>query len=274
MQRGILYLAYDARPLDKRAVPLASDFIVEMRHSVESARRLKLPIALLLEEGANLDLDLKLFDQVVPFDNRPYQSDRVHEFVRKYLLFDKTPFDLTLYLDSDAFIVNETHPVNPVYPPQPPPHLDSFEYPFAMAERFGLAMAYDGLPLWRLEHDRDGAVILPYEIFHRAVFTYLPGVKYVPLFNGGVMFYRRGFPGLADLVSLARNISLSLTVDDQTGLSVAAVLRKFVIYPLYDRTWNLRNHSGPYLEWWGASIIHSPSWFSEWLRWKEQRGNT
>lgn len=266
LSTGVLFVAYDLRPFGQRQAPLAGDFVEELGYSVHCARRLGLPIALLLESDARLALDLGMFDQVVTFDGDPFRATGVHHFMRKYLMFELSPFELTLYLDSDAFVITEEHPVHADWPLQAPPAIDGFDYPFAMAERHGLAMAYDGYHLGRLEKNAQGHVIVPYDQFARAVDAFLPGQNYVGLLNGGVIFFRKNAPGLAEMLAVAKKVSLAANCDDQTGITVACELTGFPVCRLYDRTWNCRNHFGPYLPWWGARIMHNPGWYHEFMR--------
>jgi predicted GH43/DUF377 family glycosyl hydrolase len=262
--RGVVFLVYDPRQPEDRSEPFASDNVEELHYSARCARRLGLPISLLLEQTANLAVDRGLFDSVIPYDATAFGVGS-NAMAQKLVIFEKSPYDLTLYLDTDAFVIGPEHPLSPRLPPHDAPDPISFDWPFVRAEQFGLAMAYDKHHVGQREYGDDNEIVDGYEHITKAVREYLPGASFVPLFNAGVIFFRKDHPGLAKVVSQAWDICRTLSVDDQSALCVAAVLRNFTIFPLSGHTWNHKNHDTGGLPFWGCRILHSPFWLREQL---------
>ena len=270
--RGVVYMIFDKRPLRERSNGLPpGSYINELNYSSRWAGEvLKLPVTLMAEQDMPLKemgVDLSNFNSIQLYDASPFHDPiKTNGFLRKLYLYDWSPYDETLYLDTDAFPIGDEHPVNPDYPHQPPPDITGFEYPFRMASAHGLAMAHDSFQMGRLEKRADGKVFTPYPAMFRTLHYYLPGCEHIPLFNGGVIFFRKGFPGLKEVVDVARSICHSMWCDDQLALTVAAELRRFTIFPLAERVWNCRDFREPhFLPWWGVRILHNPQWFRNWL---------
>lgn len=235
--RGILYVYWDSTRDDGRS-PLA-----ELLFSVQSARRTALPLGLVRDRRRAPDLD-RLFDEVVEVDFDQHDRATSHILGRKLFGLLRSPFCDTLFLDIDTQIVS--------------PDVD---YGFSWLPEFGYAMAYDKFTIGSV--DDSGRKF--YTGFEQAAQALLcPGVEYLPVYNGGVMFFRRDrrTERLLQRAWLLTHNGVSLgnglfgTVTDQMAVSLTAELSDQHPYGL-GRIWNSRDHHDGRPAWQCTRILHA-----------------
>jgi hypothetical protein len=262
MSRGILCILWDNRRSADSAAP--SESYEELVCSVTLARKEGLPIALLIDTRHPYPyLDRSLFDELISHDFGAHQTPESHALFRKSFMFDLSPFEETLYLDSDCVINDGSLPTNLDYPPQSvQPDL---AFGFEKAKERGPCVAYDGHVMGQLEYFTDKAtrqktVERVYPVFRDKVRELLGRSGYLPCFNSGVIFFSKASEEAARIFDLARTYACEHRCNDQVALTIAVEKLSASVCILHDRVWNCRILPGRRLPWPGVKISHNQFW--------------
>ena len=149
--RGIIFYATESSP----EYHSGKDFMVELNCAVNYAQKTNLPISLLTDSSTTVDESK--FDKVLRVD-----LDDISGFGRKSFVYDKTPYNSTLLLDTDALVMDS-----------------DLEFAFNMCEKHHIALSMD----------------VYYSIdrcdFAKNTLDNLGPHKDLIQYNGGVMFFSK-----------------------------------------------------------------------------------
>jgi hypothetical protein len=262
VNQGILYILWDNRT--GAATQTASESYEELVCSVHFARKEGLPIALITDSSLETPyIDKQLFDYVITHDFSIHRTERSNALFRKSFMYDLTPFDETLYLDSDCVINDGTLPTNSDYPPQNiQPKL---EFGFERASRHGICIAHDGHVMGQQEYKLDPktnerTITRVYPVFADKVKEILGRSDYLPCFNSGVVFFNKTVSGVKQVFDLAKDFAANSCCNDQVALTISMEKLRFQGYQLHERVWNCRILPNRRLPWPGVKISHNQYW--------------
>lgn len=198
MSRGVIYVVWG----DALNVPNAGLHSTEIFRSVKSVKTFGYPACLVTAKDTEIDAQtLDMFDKVI----RVNFPTELQHMARKTLAYDYTPFDETLYLDTDTEV------------------FESLDFGFEMAERHGLALCF--APPFRLQGNKKEV--------HRDLICY----------NAGVLFFNKNYAVQKLIREWQRLCVEYMQTNDQACLCSAIDLQHFNPFVL-PHTWNFRGHFG------------------------------
>lgn len=230
MTRGIIYTCWGSDRLRGNAWPRSA--LAELYFAVRSAGCTGLPICLFLDHQ-DTRVDESLFSQVIRVDFHGRETRFSDIFNRKTYALLHSPFDETLYLDADTQILD--------------PALD---YAFDKLPRHGWCMALDGWTFGQMGPDNQDTD----HSFKPMVLRLLsPQTGYVPLYNGGMIFFAPRHPQARRVMEMAdrwcvegyEHEGIRYKANEQGAYVIAAELLRHPPFLLDNRIWNCRdNHLG------------------------------
>lgn len=256
--RGIIYNIW----WDNNDIP---DFIEEINFSIYCARKTNYPIKVLIDEESNIDIDsIKIEKENFIFYSLDDDEKKYNHWIRKLNMIELSPFEESLFLDTDAFILDANkchHDVNQY--PQRQNFNHTIDYVFSKLESYGIAIAFDGHVMGQREYrgfemDNRKEVDICDDYFNLVV-KYL-GEKYCPsLLNWGVVFFNKSAES-KDIFRLSKDILMKENCTEQFAMTIAVEILKSKIFILENKIWNQREHEGRFSKF-GAKILHNPHWF-------------
>ncbi len=255
--RGIIYNIW----WDNDDIP---DFIDELNFSIHCSKKTNYPIKVLIDEEANIKIDsINIEKENLIFYSLDDKEKKYNHWIRKLKLIDFSPFEESLFLDTDAFILDSHkcyHDVNQYPLKQNFNH--TIDYVFSKLESYGMAIAFDGHVMGQREYRFEIDGRKEFDVCHdylNLVIKYL-GKKSCPsLFNWGVVFFNKSNE-TKDLFSLAKEILMKEGCTEQFAMTIASEILKSKIFILESKVWNQREHDGHFSKF-GTKILHNPHWF-------------
>lgn len=257
MNTGILYnIWWHKNPDD-------CDFIDELNYSLECSKKQNLPIKILFDKTSTIDINkINLSNDNFIYYELTSEEKSYNVWYRKLKMIDISPFEKTLFLDTDAFILEDTKFYNiECFPTEQNIDID-INYVFDKLDHYGMAMAFDGHVMGQREYRIENNKRYSIDILPEYKTIALKYLKYscTPLYNWGVVFFNKCDKRIKDLFDLSKDILIKENCTEQIAMSIAIDILNFNIFTLHHVTWNHRSHSGPYV-YLGTKIIHNPHWF-------------
>lgn len=254
--RGVVFNIFGSK--------LDLDIMAELDVALNLVHRQGFPAAVLVEgdlikQCAQVDADFLI--------KYPATTDsKLNCFVRKCWNFMLTPFDASLYLDTDCFWVGGmTELLHPGWPkPQYVKHNPAWI--FEAIEKHGFVMAEDGAISGQTEYF-DGKPVK--QAMHFGDLCEKHGVhRSTLLYNGGMMGWRKHDPDVQKLVNWCWPVFNQDVADDQEAISVAFELGIVKVFTVSCHVWNARCNGAS--DQWVAhprvQILHNPHWLKSLLR--------
>lgn len=257
MNKGILYNVWWLHN------PHNCDFIEELNYSLELSKKQNLPIKILFDKNSTIDKKkINLSEDNFLYYELNNIENTYNMWYRKLKMIHLTPFDKTLFLDTDAFILENTNFYNPSNVPRNQNIDIDINYVFDKLDNYGLAMAFDGHVMGQREYQIQNKNKIEVDILPEYKHIASKYLKYscTPLYNWGVVFFDKTKPEVKKLFSLSEEILIKENCTEQIAISIAIDLLNYNILTLHHVVWNHRAHDGPYV-YLGTKIIHNPHWF-------------
>lgn len=208
MNNGIVYYAANGNKNDYAGDKI--NFTNELYHTIEYAKKTKLPVSVLTDHST--EWDASKFDHVIRINTAEIANKT--GFGLKTHIFDATPYDNTLLLDSDAIIVD-----------------DDLNFGFEMCKLHGLCLCLD------IQYFLPEYAACKSNLIELGASVY----KYLLHYNCGVIFFsknadtRRLFDTWKKLVCESPNLIPQTTM---SFLITKEQINPFVL----PYTWNYRPH--------------------------------
>jgi hypothetical protein len=190
----------------------------------------------------------------------------VCRWANKLNALESSPFDRTLYIDTDAFILDGNHA-------WPSEHLrgkewisgrTSLSHGFSMLSDNAFAACHDGASIHEQIAFGDGSTRPLLEGIEVLLSEHGISCDHFPFINGGVIFCDNRSREAMSAIEKARNIMISSrdrfhdhVISDQICLSIAFKLLKTRVHYLDEKVWNMRDYGRSIP---GTKIIHHPTW--------------
>ena len=187
-------------------------------------------------------------------------------WANKLNAIESSPFERTLYIDTDAFILDGSH----VWPAD---HLrgkewvsgrTSISHGFSVLSDNAFAACHDGASIHEQVSLGDGSTRPLLENIEALLSMHAIEKDYFPFINGGVIFCNNRSPEARMAIGMARKIMISShrlfqdhVISDQICLSIAFRILGTRVHYLDEKVWNMRDYWRSVV---GTKIVHHPTW--------------
>ncbi len=207
MNRGIIFYALDGYKQDYAGRKI--DFVSEVEFAVRYAMKTNLPISIMTDHVTNFDESK--FDKILRVDGTKFKNK--NGFAIKTHVYEMSPYESTLLLDSDALVVDS-----------------DLKFGFDMSEAHGLCLCFDiAYHLPDYKHCLNDLKQLGFKD------------EYLLHYNGGVIFFNKT-PIMSQFFAILKNVvCYNDNIIPQTALSFLITKQKINPFVL-PYTWNYRPH--------------------------------